>query len=193
MYKLDQDEIRKKLEIRIPRWEEFPDFPIYNEQLITFIEQTVENLMEDGERIITKSMINNYVKWKMVPKPEKKKYHRIHIAYCMVITILKPVLNIKEIHQGIKMQTKLMGEQDAYNAFCDSLEKTISETFTPLKETTEPYKWQAYQAEDKNLAISSVCRSLCYKIITEMVLKQKNRTVNEDGHGVHIAEEGDHA
>lgn len=74
--------------IHIPRWEELPNFPLYIDQVVSYIEDNLGILFYD-EKIITNSMINNYVKHGIVNPPVKKKYNRIHIAYFIVVCILK--------------------------------------------------------------------------------------------------------
>ena len=43
--------------------------------------------------------INNYVRMKLMPAPEKKKYNRIHIAYLIMICALKQSLTMSEIQK----------------------------------------------------------------------------------------------
>ena len=51
--------------------------------------------------IITKSMINNYVKQNVIEKPFKKRYKRFHVSYLIIISTLKRVLSISEISKII--------------------------------------------------------------------------------------------
>lgn len=46
------------------------------------------------EQIITAAAINNYVRTKVMPGPNKKKYYRIHIAYLIIICSLKQNLSL---------------------------------------------------------------------------------------------------
>ena len=57
--------------LHLPRWEELPDMDLYRDQVITLIERYLSFLANDDEKIITTSMINNYVKWKMMPAPNR--------------------------------------------------------------------------------------------------------------------------
>ncbi len=107
------------LSYHLPRWEELPDFDIYMDQIIALIERYL-NILDDGkERIITNSMINNYVKLKLIPKPNKKKYNKEHIAYLIAITLLKQILTISEVRDGIAYQAKISGTHNAYNLYCE--------------------------------------------------------------------------
>ena len=52
--------------IHISRWEEIPDFPLYIDQVVSIVEKSLSFLKNDNDAIITKTMINNYVKHKLV-------------------------------------------------------------------------------------------------------------------------------
>lgn len=79
------------MDYRLPRWSELPGFDIYMDQLITLVRQYLAPLFDEEDAIITSSMINNYVKAGLIPKPEKKRYHAQHIASLIAITLLKQV------------------------------------------------------------------------------------------------------
>lgn len=46
------------------------------DQVITFLNKQLELFTMDGERLLTPSMINNYVKDGVLPRPVQKKYGR---------------------------------------------------------------------------------------------------------------------
>lgn len=57
--------------IKLPRYQELPNFGVYSEQLVDIISTLFKTIL-DEEQLITKSMINNYVKHKLMPSPIKK-------------------------------------------------------------------------------------------------------------------------
>ena len=81
----------KKIDnFHIPRWQELPTLDIYLDQLVTYLEKYLSPYIGSEESpVITKTMINNYVKQQVIPAPIKKKYRKDHIAYLFVICILK--------------------------------------------------------------------------------------------------------
>ena len=77
----------------LPSWEELPDLPLYMDQVILLLEQYLPRDPE-AERGVTASIVNNYVRMKVMPAPVKKKYTRIHLAYLIMICVLKQSLSI---------------------------------------------------------------------------------------------------
>ncbi len=123
---------------KIPRWEEIPNIDLYLDQVVNFIDESLANCIieevnikkeETTHKVITKTMINNYVKQGVVEPPIKKKYTKKHIAYLIIISILKQVYSINDIDNLIKLAIKTTSVDLAYNIFCEELEKTINLTF----------------------------------------------------------------
>ena len=57
----------------MPRWNELPDIDLYLDQVVNYLERYLANYSVNKEdKIITKTMINNYVKQGIMPAPEKK-------------------------------------------------------------------------------------------------------------------------
>lgn len=112
------------LTCKIPRWEELPTFELYSDQVVQLIQEYL-SLFFGEEVIITPSMINNYVKNKMMPKPEKKKYVKVHLAYLIAITMLKQVMTIEQVNAGITYQAQVSGLKGAYNLFCEEMERSL--------------------------------------------------------------------
>lgn len=85
-------------------WERLPELELYMDQVVTFLNRQLEPFATGDERLLTPSMVNNYVKDGVLPRPEKKKYSRTHLAMLMMICSLKSVLSLPEISamlQGI--------------------------------------------------------------------------------------------
>ena len=76
-----------------------PNIDLYMDQVTTFIDKHLFSPdREDGEHIITKTMINNYAKSELIPPPIKKKYSKDHIIMLILIHYLKNFLSIGEIN-----------------------------------------------------------------------------------------------
>ena len=80
-------------------WERLPELDLYMDQVITLMGKQLE-LFQVGEvRLLTSSMINNYVKGGVLPRPSQKKYSRDHLAMLTMICMLKSVLSLPEIQE----------------------------------------------------------------------------------------------
>lgn len=117
----------------LPRWEELPEIDLYMDQVLNFIEKYAIFPVEEEGNGITKSMINNYVKLGLMPKPVKKKYSRTHVAYLIAITTLKQVLTISEVQKACIQQIKKSGERAAYNLFCQEQENAMKYVVGKMK------------------------------------------------------------
>lgn len=107
----------------LPRWDALPDLELYMDQVTSLVGRYLQE-----ERGLTASMVNNYVKHKIMPAPVRKKYTREHLAYLIVICTLKPVLPIPTIRQ---MMDDALAEQELpsfYDAFCALFEESCRET-----------------------------------------------------------------
>lgn len=81
------------------RSEDIPNIDLYMDQVTTFMEQhmraTTRNPEED--KILTKTMINNYAKNDLLPPPVKKKYSKEHVLLLIFIYYFKGILSIGDI------------------------------------------------------------------------------------------------
>ena len=124
----DSHYIKEILEFHLPRFNELPDIELYMDQVLNIIENSLIIFSsENDENIITKSMINNYVKQNVIEKPFKKRYKKFHVAYLIIISILKKVLSISEISKIINNQDYEV--EEFYNMFCNELEYSLKSTF----------------------------------------------------------------
>ena len=128
MNEIDQELIMK---IHIPRWNELPEIDLYLDQVVNYIEKYLgQYTVNKEDKIITKTMINNYVKIGIMPAPIKKKYSREHIAYLIVICVLKQVYSISDIGKLISLTIQYFELSKAYNRFCANLEVSIKNVFS---------------------------------------------------------------
>lgn len=109
----------------LPRWEELPDLFLYKDQVVSLVTKYLQPYaMEENQ--LTPSMINNYVKLNIVPKPNKKKqYDKRQLAFLIAISLLKTVLPIGQIQRAMEIQISIDGEKQAYNSFCQQFEDAV--------------------------------------------------------------------
>ena len=119
----------KKMELhRLPKWEDLPEIDLYMDQVIVLMEKYLSDLTtNDDNKLITPSMINNYVKLNIMPAPIKKKYSREHIAYLVIICSLKQVMPIPQIKELINLKLKTCSIEELLNNFSNLYQTTFSE------------------------------------------------------------------
>lgn len=77
---------------------DIPDLDLYMDQVITLFEDNLSHLKRNyDEKLLTKTMINNYTKSKILLPPNKKKYSKEHIILLILIYNLKQSLSISDI------------------------------------------------------------------------------------------------
>lgn len=117
----------------LPRWHELPNIDLYIDQLVSILEQHlagyIKNDNEKEEKIITKTMINNYVKHGVIKPPLNKKYNKEHIASLFVIFVLKEVYSMNDIKRLLALAIQTSPIEQAYDRFCSELEKAIRIVF----------------------------------------------------------------
>ena len=115
------------INFNIPRWEELPNIDLYLDQVVNYLDDCLCDYIKDDNndkkenQVVTKTMINNYVKQGVLEPPVKKKYSRKHIAYLFCIIILKQVYSINDIDNLIKLALETTTLDKAYNSFCQEL------------------------------------------------------------------------
>lgn len=68
------------------------------DQVTTFMEENLASTKRhEDDKILTKTMINNYAKNKLLPPPEKKRYSREHLLMLIFIYYFKNILSISDI------------------------------------------------------------------------------------------------
>ena len=76
-----------------------PNIDLYMDQVTTFMDEHLANSRRHSEdKILTKTMINNYAKNHLLPSPQKKKYSKEHMLLLIFIYYFKGILSISDIH-----------------------------------------------------------------------------------------------
>ena len=68
----------------IPRYEDLPDIELYMDQVLALINKQLF-IISNNENVITPSMVNNYVKFGLIPSPKGKRYTRKHLCYMIAL------------------------------------------------------------------------------------------------------------
>ena len=105
---------------------DIPNIDLYMDQVTTFMdEQLASTKRYKEDKILTKTMINNYAKNNLLPPPEKKKYTKEHVLTLIFIYYFKNILSISDIQSILNPITdKYFGKDGSY-----SLEDIYREVF----------------------------------------------------------------
>ena len=156
------------MKIHIPRWNELPEIDLYLDQVVNYLEKYLAQYSVNKEdKIITKTMINNYVKQGVMPAPEKKKYSRAHIAYLIVICILKQVYSISDIGKLISLTIQYFELSKAYNRFCANLEISVKNVFSKKEFPNTD------RMTEEQYLLKNVVQSVADKLYVEMKFLNK--------------------
>lgn len=86
---------------------EFPNIQLYMDQVTAFMDEHLSHCKRfPDDKILTKTMINNYAKNRLLPPPEKKKYSKDHMLFLIFIYYFKNVLSINDIQTLLHPMTE---------------------------------------------------------------------------------------
>jgi len=109
--------------------EEIPDLEIYMDQLTTYLDKRLGFYNREGEGpFITRSMVNNYSKAKLLPPPAAKRYSRVHVMLLSFVCQLKRIFTIQDLG---RLLAPVSGEEetgDLYRAFLAAQRESFAET-----------------------------------------------------------------
>lgn len=159
---------------RLPTWEEFPDIELYMDQMTLLINRYLAIGDSGEEKAVTASMINNYVKMRIMPPPVKKKYSREHLAYLVVICSLKDALGISAIQkmfppelEGDMLRERydsfVMNQQKAYHFLADNIDSVA----LPLLEEQERVSDRIYDLVTQVSVCASITKTLAERFISK--------------------------
>lgn len=133
--------------------EDIPNIDLYMDQVTTFMDEHLASTKRYSEdKILTKTMINNYTKNNLLPPSVKKKYSREHVLLLIFIYYFKNILSIKDIETLLKpLKEKYFSSEnnlelsDLYREICEMEKSRIA----LLKDSvTESYKQSASSFSD---------------------------------------------
>ncbi len=102
--------------------QEVPNINLYMDQVTTFMETQLANVKRhEDDKILTKTMINNYAKNDLLPPPEKKKYSKEHVLTLLFIYYFKNILSINDIKSVLNPITDKYFGGDSKNFNMESI------------------------------------------------------------------------
>lgn len=108
----------------LPAYKEIPDVGLYLEQVTKYINGCIGQW---PGRLVTPSMLANYVKLKIVEKPVRKAYTRPQIARFLFIAIAKSVLSMEQIRKVLRQMERCGSEEEGYEMFAEDMHILVQE------------------------------------------------------------------
>lgn len=185
MEKMLNDILDKLNEITYVKEEDIPNIDLYMDQVTTFMDKklkhTTRNPKED--KILTKTMINNYAKNDLLPPPVKKKYSKEHILLLFFIYYYKGILSINDIQMLLNPITQKyfhkdgnFGLEDIYEEVFSLEEKELEclkeDVLRKLKRSEETFKGTDGQEKELLQFFSYICM-LSFDVYVKKMLIEK--------------------
>ncbi len=124
---------------RLPEWDELPNIDFYLDQVIALVNQYLGFFVYDPteERLLTPSMVNNYVKQRLIPAPVRKKYGRRHIALLLMICTFKQSVSMAAMSEMLPPDDEELIHQE-YIRFIASFQRISRYVVQQAKASAEP-------------------------------------------------------
>jgi len=124
---------------RLPEWDELPKIDLYLDQVIGLVNQYLGFFVYDPteEKLLTPSMVNNYVKLKLIPAPVRKKYGRRHFALLLMICTFKQSVSMAAMAEMLPPNDEELIHQE-YLRFTASYQRISRYVVQQAKASAEP-------------------------------------------------------
>ena len=139
---MEKENLKRMMEeiskISYIRPEEVPNIDLYMDQVTTFMDKHLEGTKRYSEdKLLTKTMINNYTKNDLLPSPVKKKYSKDHIIMLIFIYYMKNFLSITDIRSLLHPMTEMFfegkGEIDLEEIYQEIYDMQVSQSLSVAK------------------------------------------------------------
>lgn len=152
------------LKFKCPRWNNLPEIELYMDQVVNLLDKKLSILSVDNEKTVTSTMINNYVKQKIINPPNKKKYDRRHVSSLFVILLLKKSFSVSEIAAFLEHLNKNGNPDEVFDSFCEQVERCIAMLFGNIESVTQT------NSDDK--ITETVAFAFACKLYAQILLKK---------------------
>lgn len=120
--------------------DEIPNIDLYMDQVTTFMDRHLQSSKRfEDDKILTKTMINNYTKNNLLPPPDKKKYSKEHMLLLIFIYYFKTFLSINDIKSILSPLTENYFKQTGHGqmSFADIYATIFNDQKEEINETAK--------------------------------------------------------
>ncbi len=152
---------------RLPTWEELPELELYMDQLIYQVRRYLSLFPEDERNpVVTPSIINNYVRLRVMPAPHRKRYRRLHMAYAVMICALKQVMTLTEIQKVLPPDLSDSQMRQLYNDFVRKITTATRLFIDEVRASARDVLEEGNPYSCESLVLHSAVTSMLYKLLT---------------------------
>ncbi|MBQ6407298.1 MAG: DUF1836 domain-containing protein [Butyrivibrio sp.] len=167
--------------------DEMPNIDLYMDQLTTFMDERLKKTTRhpESDKILTKTMINNYAKNDLLPPPIRKKYSKDHLILLIFIYYLKSILSINDIQtllQPLKERFHVSDDElnlnriyeTAYELQTEELEPVIEDLKKKYQRSLKTFDDDSLSEEEKKrMQLFSFITLLSYDVYVKKLLIEK--------------------
>lgn len=157
-------------EYHLPAWDELPTIDLYMDQVVILLGKYlgIFSAVSNDDKIITPTMINNYVKLKIIPAPVKKKYSKTHLAYLIIVCILKQTLSISTISKIIPPDLNEEEIAAVYTSFVKNQAKSFAYVTEQIITVAQPILSLTGNNQDRmnDLVLQVAISANIFKLLT---------------------------
>ena len=151
----------------LPTWEALPDMELYMDQVISLVNRYLNLIPQDETNpVITASAVNNYVRLRMMPAPERKRYSRHHMACVIMICVLKQSLTLAEIQRILPRELTEENIRQTYQDFVDKMASTTTLFIDQVADISQQVLTPENEHGCESLVLHSAVSSVLYKLLT---------------------------
>ena len=171
-------------EIGYVKPEDIPNIDLYMDQVTTFMEEQLASSKRYPEdKILTKTMINNYAKNNLLPSPEKKRYSREHLLLLIFIYYFKNILSINDIQVLLTPLTEKYFSQENNVKLTDIYEEIMNlelSQIEPLaKDVTRKFKKSQESFSDINREESEFLQKFAFICMLSFDVYVKKQVIEQ--------------
>jgi hypothetical protein len=174
--------------------EEIPNIDLYMDQVIQLFENKFADSKRNAEeKVLTKTMINNYAKGKLIFPIKNKKYSKEHLILMSLIYQLKGALSINDIQVTLDELNKRIMKEDIeidsfYNSYLALSQKNVADFNIDINERVKDVNEEVAKMEDRNSAyleqvlmisslvhMSNLYRKVAEKLVDEIVVDKEGK------------------
>ncbi|MBP5598839.1 MAG: DUF1836 domain-containing protein [Lachnospiraceae bacterium] len=165
--------------------EEIPDIDLYMDQVTTFMDDRLRasTRNKNDDKLMTKTMINNYAKNDVIPPPIRKKYNKEHLLLLIMIYYFKSILQINDIKDLLDPIVEKyfnseseFGIEDIYRTIFDDKEEQLAgiceDVVKQYKEALTKFSDAPESDKDYLQIYSFVCTLGCDVFVKKLVIEK---------------------